>query len=1271
MKTNNRISARITAFVLSLVMLFTFSVPVFSAGVKADEKPVIEPTKYYTIGYNSEAAQLVLTLNAERLGELVANRDFTKNELKEFLPDILVKAIENKEIPSLQEIIDFIPTELLTYDELTNIIPEEVIKSVISLDMLIELVGEDDLNELTVELVDKLFTEDVVKALFTVEILKVLLTDEVLDKVLDEKDHENIFTDEVLDEILTEEVIKAILTAEQIDKLLKADATALENILGNKAIDKLLTKDAIKKLLKGNADYIQALVDAKDLKIEDVQECLTDKEILEAVVEAQRQQEENGKGDVDYEMIKIAAANDDYVDQIITKLIANIDEDKKDVSDVLLEDAGAPAIKVKDAIGIEAIIEAVGYDVIVDELGYDAIIAEVGYKAIIAEVGYEAIIEAAGSDVIIDAVTYDEMLDVIKGETFEELISLVGAENIASTIGVKNILKAIGRDKIKEIVDKDKLVDVAKQLVTKVFWMIDSLDIITATNGEPVRATVMEYTNMKYELYLEELVKIIAKSVPTVDTVKNLEDGSVLYDIAFELAFADVEDKAKFELTVKVEGDTTQVKHYAQKIFNFVNSYIGVDYELNGGLDLVLSYNDTAEDAPITLAAIFAKALESDRLSDARKAQLLTIFTKTGDELIENLEELDIDMLADIVNAVFEKLKADELYGYVDGYINAAFDKLDINGRLPETLDAKDYVSRVVALRDKAVEILEMAMDKVPEAYATVSLSDLYKGDGHFSFSASASASTDKIIDKFLSFTGISKEDFDTAFAYDKEISGSISVDIQLQNIYRVNFYEVYGGEVIYTTFLPVGADLSIVTDNTLAGVADSWKSKDGDVVATMPAEDINLYAKAPEKYTATFKADGKIVAEVKFYEGDTELSEVPDVPAKKGYSGEWADYKLENKDLTIEAVYTANVYTATFVYEDGSVYAVLKFSEGKFIDGKEEPEVPAKRGYTGKWEDYELGYENITIEPEYTENPYTIVFDPNGAIVGPNGKMSSQNVMLDVEAKLSKNTYVRSGYNFLGWNTKADGSGVAYADGAAIKNLEDAGETITLYAQWEVVIVVPVYYTATFMVDGRIVAKVIFFDDDKELSTVPEVPTKKGYTGAWETYTLESKDIVINAKYTALDYTISFDANGGTGTMEDEVVLSEKYVALTKNAFTKDGYKFVGWNTKADGTGDAYADGKLVKDLAEVGETVKLYAQWEAVAESGASSNLFYTATFKVDDKVVDVVVFFEGDTELYREPAVPAKEGYTGVWEEYTLGSENIVIKVIYTEITTPEAE
>ena len=87
-----------------------------------------------------------------------------------------------------------------------------------------------------------------------------------------------------------------------------------------------------------------------------------------------------------------------------------------------------------------------------------------------------------------------------------------------------------------------------------------------------------------------------------------------------------------------------------------------------------------------------------------------------------------------------------------------------------------------------------------------------------------------------------------------------------------------------------------------------------------------------------------------------------------------------------------------------------------------------------------------ITLYAQWAVTPYTIVFDKNAA--DASGEMSNQSIPYGETANLTTNSYSRESSDFAGWNTKADGSGTTYADGAAVKNLTVSGE-ITLYAQW------------------------------------------------------------------------------------------------------------------------------------------------------------------------------------------------------------------------------
>ncbi len=71
--------------------------------------------------------------------------------------------------------------------------------------------------------------------------------------------------------------------------------------------------------------------------------------------------------------------------------------------------------------------------------------------------------------------------------------------------------------------------------------------------------------------------------------------------------------------------------------------------------------------------------------------------------------------------------------------------------------------------------------------------------------------------------------------------------------------------------------------------------------------------------------------------------------------------------------------------------------------------------------------------------------------------------------------------------------------------------------------------------------------------------------------------------------FTITFNANGGTGEMQQQAFAAGQTASLKANAFTRDNYIFTSWNTKADGSGTSYNDCALVT----VSGDMTLYAQW------------------------------------------------------------------------------
>lgn len=75
--------------------------------------------------------------------------------------------------------------------------------------------------------------------------------------------------------------------------------------------------------------------------------------------------------------------------------------------------------------------------------------------------------------------------------------------------------------------------------------------------------------------------------------------------------------------------------------------------------------------------------------------------------------------------------------------------------------------------------------------------------------------------------------------------------------------------------------------------------------------------------------------------------------------------------------------------------------------------------------------------------------------------------------------------------------------------------------------------------------------------------------------------------------YKLVFNANDGSGATYESVMPRDKDKALTANGFTRAGYTFADWNTAVDDSGDALADGEVVNNLAALGATLNLYAQW------------------------------------------------------------------------------
>lgn len=143
-----------------------------------------------------------------------------------------------------------------------------------------------------------------------------------------------------------------------------------------------------------------------------------------------------------------------------------------------------------------------------------------------------------------------------------------------------------------------------------------------------------------------------------------------------------------------------------------------------------------------------------------------------------------------------------------------------------------------------------------------------------------------------------------------------------------------------------------------------------------------------------------------------------------------------------------------------------------------------------------------------------------------------------------------------------------------------------------------------------------------------PDFATSGGFpefTPSRDNTTNKSKTFY--AGWEPISYTVEFNGNGedASSSMASQKFKYDESKALSQNTFTRTGYTFTGWNTKADGIGTTYADKAEVSNLTYIdGGIFILYAQWQpntasinvTLPEYNEVNNLF-SVTNKSDSQV------------------------------------------------------
>ena len=297
--------------------------------------------------------------------------------------------------------------------------------------------------------------------------------------------------------------------------------------------------------------------------------------------------------------------------------------------------------------------------------------------------------------------------------------------------------------------------------------------------------------------------------------------------------------------------------------------------------------------------------------------------------------------------------------------------------------------------------------------------------------------------------------------------------------------------------------------------------------------------------------------------------------------------------------VYYEKAYTATVRYlygNSGRSAASSKSAIGKKGD-QYYISSPRITGYTPN--KYSVtGYfpsGDVSDTVYYYENTYAIAYNANGGSGAPANQVKSHFTPL----KLSTQKPRRTGYTFLGWSTSSTATTAMYSPGDTYTN----NGRVTLYAVWA-----SKTYTISYDANGGGGAPGSQRKTHDIKILIPTVePVRNGYTflgwgvsktstsptyqpGEWYYSNISRTLYAVWQKNAPTSYTVSYDANGGSGAPGSQTKAENVTLTLSPVSPRRTGYTFKGWATNKFLPGAQYQPGGRYTTNA----SVTLYALWD-----------------------------------------------------------------------------
>ena len=968
--------------------------------------------------------------------------------------------------------------------------------------------------------------------------------------------------------------------------------------------------------------------------------------------------------------------------------------------DALVEELGgyaALAKEYKDVIGVEAL------DTIATTVG--------GYGELAKRFDTKELLDAIGGASTVTKYVKDDLEPIITElGGFEKLLSYYSEEEISKiieTIGYKNILDFVKDSGLAEKVD-------LKAIASDVLDLVKSKDEGFKTLGNEIK-------NRLYKFMMTD-VESLSLNGTEIFSAGKFDLNTILVKTA--QAIPDVEDFISIGVDGTIASFTLEAEIAGEKYsFGIESSWDGDPAELNAFVEGYKEYFklDVSDDLDVTLSAIAPSALSdiyetvltSNKVPSTLKEALLTLPTGDVNGVISFLKDLDESEIKAIHEAVAPKIDtiSDKAYAAIDKIdtISApAADKL--KSGVDQIVDAFSSPEKLEGFIDNTVNKID---SKIPTELKDRKIMEFYAGDGLFELEKSFEVDLYEKINNVISLP----EEIKILFTgNDMTVSGTVDTDFSLGDIYRLRL--ITDSDEPMDIFLPAGVSLLDVLKN-VPTLADDLPKGIYDVdlndATSMPKGDATFYS--TEVYEVIFP-DGTVV---RYPYGATKedlLTKEPPLPEEDGYTFSW-EYDLSTPgNVAATLVKTPNEYKIKYVDENGAPIIDGDGNECNFpyLYGTYTPDelkelitnnAPQLKGHTTNVtfpDDFDPNAaKNQSVTVTYAAIEYKVTYvDENGApIPDEDGNECNFSYLYGAYTPDELKEHITNNAPQL----KGHDANVTFPDDFDPDAAENQSVTVTYTAiEYELT-----YKTQDGSIEGGFKYTYGATEQDIQSEILSRITIPDGYTVSFSKFNAElDDDQEITITFTGKTYTFTFTDSEKKpiysfefvfGTLTDNLVRSKIPAKTGHSADVSDYNATVAGDISAiltyvpnkykvtfmaedketiiEEVIFTYGD-KTLSKTPNVPEKLGYTGKWSDYTLGDKNitvypeySTIKYTAKFVYEDGSIYKEFIFTVETESLEEPPVPPKEGYTGKWESYTLGTSDITIRPIYTPIAVDEPD